>query len=51
MITLKKSMIQKIYTTLGKSEFISLTKYLTNEQKNEVFLKILEEDAMQIHCL
>ena len=39
-----KSMIQKIYTTLGKSEFISLTKYLTNEQKNEVFLKILEED-------
>ena len=37
-------MIQKIYKSLGKYEFISLTKYFTDEQKDEVFLKILEED-------
>jgi Ca2+-binding EF-hand superfamily protein len=39
-----KPMIQKIYKSLGKYEFISLTKFFTNEQKDEVFLKILEED-------
>ena len=39
-----KPMIQKIYISLGKNEFISITKFLTDNQKNELFLKILEED-------
>ena len=39
-----KPMIEKIYNTLGKREFISLTQYLTDKQKDELFLKILEED-------
>ena len=48
-----KSMIQKIYISLGKYEFISLTKFFTDKQKDEVFLNILEEneDYFQENCL
>ena len=39
-----KMMIQKIYISLGNNEFISITKYLTDKEKNELFLKVLEKD-------
>ena len=44
-----KTMIKKIYISLGKSEFKSIIKYLTDKQKDEVFLKILDEDENNIY--
>ena len=44
-----KAMIKKIYISLGKSEFKSIIKYLTDKQKDEVFLKILDEDENNIY--
>ena len=44
-----KAMIKKIYISLGKSEFKSIIKYLTDQQKDEVFLKILDEDENNIY--
>lgn len=44
-----KTMIKKIYISLGKSEFKSIIKYMTDQQKDEVFLKILDEDENNIY--